>query len=47
MFTPVKLNSLFDREMRVYYLTQVLNQRFNIYTTTDSNLETRIKCKYI
>ena len=28
----VKLNSLFDREMNVYYITHVLNQCINIKT---------------
>ena len=29
MFMCVKLNVLFDREMKVYYVTQVLNQHQN------------------
>jgi len=28
----VKLNSLFDREMKVYYVTQVLKKGINIKT---------------
>jgi len=32
MFMCVKLNVLFDREMKVYYVTQVLNQGVNIKT---------------
>ena len=39
----VKLNSLFDSEIKVYYVTQVLKQGINIKTmcpTTNSNLET-------
>ena len=32
MFSCVKLNSLFDREMKVYYVTQVLKQGTNIKT---------------
>jgi len=45
------LNSLFDSEMKVYYVTQVLKQGINIkrcVQTTYSNLETRnyrIYCK--
>ena len=30
MFMCVKLNSLFDSEMKVYYVTQVLKQGINI-----------------
>ena len=30
MLMCVKLNSLFDREMKVYYVTQVLKQGTNI-----------------
>jgi len=30
----VKLNSLFDSEMNVYYVTQVLKQGINIKTTS-------------
>jgi len=32
MFMCVKLNSLFDREIKVYYVTQVLKQGINIKT---------------
>ena len=32
MFTHVNLNSLFDREMKVYYYKQVLQQGINIKT---------------
>jgi len=32
MSTCVKLNSSFDREMKVYYVTQVLKQGINIKT---------------
>ena len=32
MFMRVKLNSLFDREMKVYHVTQVLKQGINIKT---------------
>jgi len=32
MFMPVKLNHLFDREMKVYYVTQVLKQGINKIT---------------
>jgi len=38
MFMCVKLNSLFDREMKVYYVTQVLEQGNDIKTTY-SNLK--------
>jgi len=30
MFICVKLNSIFDREVKVYYITQVLKQGMNI-----------------
>ena len=46
----VKLNSLFDREMKVYYVTQVLKQGININMKCPyTNLETRnrIYCKSI
>jgi len=39
MFMPVKLNHLFDREMKVYYVTQVLKQGINKITKKKSNLE--------
>jgi len=32
MFMCVKFNSLFDRDMKVYNVTQVLKQGFNIKT---------------
>ena len=32
MFMCVKLNSLFDREMKVFYVTQELKQGINIKT---------------
>ena len=32
MFMCVTLKSLFDREMKVYYVTQVLKQGINIQT---------------
>jgi len=32
MFMRVKLNSLLDREMKVYHVTQVLKQGINIKT---------------
>ena len=52
IFMCVKLNSLFDREMKVYYVTQVLKQGVNIKTMCPNsylNLETQslIYCKSI
>jgi len=39
----IGLNSLFDREMKVYYVTQVLKQGINIKTMCPNNiLEFRI-----
>jgi len=39
----VKLNSLFDREMNIYYVTQVFNQDINIKTCPNSMLELRTR----
>ena len=43
MFMCAKFNSLFDRKLKVYYVTQVLKQDIPIKTMcpTYSNLETR------
>mgnify|MGYP006890288301 CR=1 FL=1 len=37
----VKLNSLFDKEMKVYYVTQVSMQGINIKTMCPNNIEIR------
>ena len=34
----VELNSLFDSEMKVYYVTQVLKQDFNIKTMCPNDI---------
>ena len=37
MFMCVQLNSLFDSEMKVYYITQVLKQGIKIETMSPNN----------
>ena len=47
MFMCVKLKSLFDREMKVYYVTQMLQRGINIITICPNYKLECIYCKSI